>query len=112
MLMRAMKDKSDEAGWDLKKAEKNVEEIINTDEQLNNKYEDMDELIRGVINTHEQEFMQAYNIYVKKKEKELIDIIQTLEARNAKNNLLDIKIKNLEATIRKLHWEAQVSEQK
>jgi hypothetical protein len=72
----------------------------------------MDELIRGVINTHEQEFMQAYNIYVKKKEKELIDIIQTLEARNAKNNLLDIKIKNLEATIRKLHWEAQVSEQK
>jgi hypothetical protein len=32
MLMRAMKDKSDEAGWDLKKAEKNVEEIINTDE--------------------------------------------------------------------------------
>lgn len=50
--------------------------------------------------------MQAYNIYVKKKEKDLIDIINTLELRNKKNNLLDLKIKNLEAHIVKMRKEA------
>ncbi|MFO0117130.1 MAG: hypothetical protein ACK521_05795 [bacterium] len=40
--------------------------------------------------------MQAYNIYVKKKEKELLEMIHELENRNKNNNLLDIKIKNLE----------------
>lgn len=66
----------------------------------------MEDLIKQVIDRHEYEFMQAYNIYVKKKEKDLIEIINTLEQRNKKNNLLDLKIKNLEAYIIKMRTEA------
>lgn len=46
--------------------------------------------------------MQAYNIYVKRKEKELLEMINTLNNRNENNNLLDYKMKNLEATVVKL----------
>ena len=51
--------------------------------------------------------MQAYNIYVKRKEKELLSYISALENRNLGNNLLDHKIKNLETTVTKLRKEAQ-----
>jgi hypothetical protein len=54
--------------------------------------------------------MQAYNIYVKKKEKELLDMIHELENRNKNNNLLDIKIKNLESTVLKLRKETEANE--
>lgn len=70
-----MQDKSDEARFDLKKAEKNVDIIVDTDRQMDEKFSNMDTLIKGVIDTHEYEFMQAYNIYVKKKEKEFLEII-------------------------------------
>lgn len=50
--------------------------------------------------------MQAYNIYVKRKEKEMLELIDTLNSRNSNNNLLDYKIKNLESSVAKLRKEA------
>ena len=55
---------------------------------------------------HEYEYMQAYNIYVKRKEKEMLELIDTLNSRNSNNNLLDYKIKNLESSVAKLRKEA------
>lgn len=43
--------------------------------------------------------MQAYNIYVKKKEKELIGLINQLEKNNEVNNVKGIRIAQLEVTI-------------
>ena len=54
--------------------------------------------------------MQAYNIYVKKKEKELLEMIHELENRNKNNNILDQKIKTLESSVLKLRKETEVSE--
>ena len=59
-----------------------------------------------MLRKHEYEYMQAYNIYVKRKEKELLEMINTLNNRNENNNLLDYKIKNLESTVVKLRKEA------
>ena len=50
--------------------------------------------------------MQAYNIYVKRKEKELLELIDTLNSRNSNNNLLEYKLKNLEHTVGKLRNES------
>lgn len=50
--------------------------------------------------------MQAYNIYVKRKEKEMLELIDTLNSRNSNNNLLDYKLKNLEHTVGKLGRES------
>ena len=60
--------------------------------------------MQKVLDQHEYEFMQAYNIYVKKKEKELLEMIHELE------NLLDQKIKTLESSVLKLRKETEVSE--
>ena len=68
--------------------------------------------MKQVLERHEYEFMQAYNIYVKKKEKELIKIIETLEKRNKNNSQLDQKMKTLEATVNKLRKDADDNEKK
>ena len=72
----------------------------------------MDKNMKQVLERHEYEFMQAYNIYVKKKEKELIKIIETLEKRNKNNSQLDQKMKTLEATVNKLRKDADDNEKK
>lgn len=77
---------------------------------MEEQFENLDYSMQKVLDQHEYEFMQAYNIYVKKKEKELLDMIHELENRNKNNNLLDIKIKNLESTVLKLRKETEANE--
>ncbi len=43
--------------------------------------------------------MKGYNIYVKRKEKELRELIEKLNEKNSNNTLKDEKINNLEKTI-------------
>ena len=43
--------------------------------------------------------MKGYNIYEKRKEKELRDLIDKLNQKNSNNSLQDEKIYNLEKTI-------------
>ena len=43
--------------------------------------------------------MKGYNIYVKRKEKELRELIDKLNEKNSNNTLKDEKISNLEKTI-------------
>jgi chemotaxis methyl-accepting protein methylase len=81
-------DKSE--GWaDLEKAHGDVGDAIATlDTKLNN-----------VLRKQEYEYLQAYNIYVKRKEKELRELIDALNVKNSNNNIKDQRITQLEITI-------------
>ena len=46
--------------------------------------------------------MKSYNIYVKRKEQELRDLINKLNERNANSTMKDDKINNLEKTIQSI----------
>jgi chromosome segregation ATPase len=108
--MKLFGNLTESAQFEIKKTQQAIVEIVQSNKQLEGQFDNLEGLIKSVIDRHENEFMTAYNIYVKKKEKDLIEIIQTLELRNKKNNLLDLKIKNLEAHIVKLRHEANESE--
>lgn len=50
--------------------------------------------------------MHAYNIYVKRKEKELRELIEGLESNNSQNNFNERKINQLEVEIDSLKKQA------
>lgn len=50
--------------------------------------------------------MQAYNIYVKRKEKELRELIAALNEKNSNNNFKDMRISQLEVTIDQMRKDA------
>ena len=52
-----------------------------------------------VLAKQEYEYLKGYNIYVKRKEKELRELIDKLNEKNSNNTLKDEKINNLERTI-------------
>jgi hypothetical protein len=52
-----------------------------------------------VLQKQEYEYLKGYNIYVKRKEKELRELIEKLNEKNSNNTLKDEKINNLERTI-------------
>jgi len=45
-----------------------------------------------VLRKQEYEYLQAYNIYVKRKEKELRELISALDEKNSNNNFKDMRI--------------------
>ena len=65
-----------------------------------------------VLRRQEYEYLQAYNIYVKKKEKELRMLITTLQDKNEDKNFKEKRINDLELTIDKLRHEKIDDEKK
>ena len=61
--------------------------------------EDLDEKLNDVLSQQEFEYLKSYNIYVKRKEKDLRDLIEKLNLKNSNNTLKDDKIVTLEKTI-------------
>ena len=59
----------------------------------------LDTNLNKVLEKQEREYFQAYNIYVKRKEKELRDLINALNEKNENNNNKDMRITQLEVTI-------------
>jgi len=55
--------------------------------------------------------LKGYNIYVKRKEKELRELIDKLNEKNSNNTLKDEKINNLERTIHAIR-EDQIKQEK
>lgn len=55
--------------------------------------------LNNVLRKQEYEYLQAYNIYVKRKEKELRELIAALNEKNSNNNFKDMRISQLEITI-------------
>lgn len=59
----------------------------------------LDEKLNRVLAKQEYEYLKGYNLYVKRKEKELRDLIERLNEKNSNNTLKDEKIISLEKTI-------------
>lgn len=70
--------------------------------QLEDVIEDLDKKLNRVLAKQEYEYLKGYNIYVKRKEKELRELIEKLNQKNSNNTLKDEKINNLERTIHAL----------
>jgi dipeptidase len=66
---------------------------------------DLDKKLNRVLAKQEYEYLKGYNIYVKKKEKELRQLIEKLNEKNSNNTLKDEKITSLELQIHKLRGE-------
>jgi|688.fasta_scaffold1033540_1 hypothetical protein len=56
----------------------------------------MQTIMKNVIERHEVEYMQAYNIFVKRKEVELKNFIMEMENRTDDKKLMDQKIRKME----------------
>lgn len=67
--------------------------------QLDDVITDLDKKLNRVLAKQEYEYLKGYNIYVKRKEKELRELIEKLNEKNSNNTLKDEKINNLEKTI-------------
>jgi hypothetical protein len=52
--------------------------------------------LNRVLKKHEFEYLQAYNVYVKNKEGELMRAIYQMNERNSSSRIKDLKIQQLE----------------
>ena len=79
--------------------------------QLDDIITDLDKKLNRVLAKQEYEYLKGYNIYVKRKEKELRELIEKLNEKNSNNTLKDEKINNLERTIHAIR-EDQIKQEK
>ena len=78
-------------------------------DKIDHELEGLDQKLGSVIKKHEYDYMAVYNIYVKKKETELIQKIKEMqESSNTKNK--DEQITRLKSQCSKLMSEAQEQE--
>lgn len=71
-------------------------------DEINNVVSKLDDKLNLVLAKQEYEYLKSYNIYVKRKEKELRLLIDKLNEKNSNNTLKDEKINNLEKTIQSI----------
>lgn len=62
----------------------------------------MDDRLNLVLAKQEYEYLKSYNIFVKRKEFELRQLITKLNQKNSDNTAKDAKINNLEKTIQSI----------
>ena len=75
------------------------DEILNKKNEVDQTICGLDDKLNLVLAKQEYEYLKGYNIYVKRKEKELRELIEKLNEKNSNNTLKDEKINNLEKTI-------------
>jgi hypothetical protein len=63
---------------------------------------DMDTKLNRMLAKQEYEYLKGYNVFVKKKERELRRLIEKLNEKNSNNTLKDEKISTLEREIHKI----------
>ena len=61
---------------------KGSEELYAIYDKFDNNISDLDQNLNKVLRKQEYEYLQAYNIYVKRKEKELRELIDALNEKN------------------------------
>ena len=59
----------------------------------------LDEKLNVVLAKQEYEYLKSYNIFVKRKEHELKELIAKLNEKNSDNTVKDKKINDLEKTV-------------
>ena len=69
---------------------------------INETIEGLDVKLNLVLAKQEYEYLKSYNIFVKRKEKELRELIEKLNEKNLNSGKQDEKIMNLEKTIQSI----------
>jgi len=64
-------------------------EIDKTKNALEDVITDLDKKLNRVLEKQEYEYLNGYNIYVKRKEKELRELIEKLNEKNSNNTAKD-----------------------
>ena len=90
----------------------NWAELERQNEKIGETIMTLDTNLNKVLEKQEREYFQAYNIYVKRKEKELRDLINALNEKNENNNNKDMRITQLEVTIDQMRQDAFSYERK
>jgi hypothetical protein len=80
-------------------ASKGSDDLYAIYRKFDNNIDDLDKNLNSVLRKQEYEYLQAYNIYVKRKEKELRELIDALNEKNQRSNFKDLRISQLEVTI-------------
>lgn len=91
---------------------KGSEELYTIYDKFDTNISDLDQNLNKVLRKQEYEYLQAYNIYVKRKEKELRELIDALNEKNQRSNFKDNRINQLEVTIDQMRKDAFNYEQK
>lgn len=80
----------------------NVDEVMKLKDDIDGVIGNLDDKLNLVLAKQEYEYLKSYNIYVKRKEKELRELIDKLNEKNSNNTQKDEKINNLEKTIKSI----------
>ena len=80
----------------------NVDEVMKLKGDIDGVIGNLDDKLNLVLAKQEYEYLKSYNIYVKRKEKELRELIDKLNEKNSNNTQKDEKINNLEKTIKSI----------
>ena len=78
------------------------EEVFRLKDDIDHVVSNLDDKLNLVLAKQEYEYLKSYNIYVKRKEKELRELIDKLNEKNSNNTQKDEKINNLEKTIKSI----------
>ena len=78
------------------------ERVHTTKVDLDNTLKDLDVKLNRVLAKQEFDYLKGYNIYVKRKEKELRELIMKMNEKNSNSTIKDEKILSLEFTIKKI----------
>lgn len=77
-------------------------QVFRQKEKIDGTIGNLDEKLNILLAKQEYEYLKSYNIYVKRKEQELRDLINKLNERNANSTMKDDKINSLEKTIQSI----------
>ena len=81
---------------------KSNDEVAKLKGDIDHVVSNLDDKLNLVLAKQEYEYLKSYNIYVKRKEKELRELIDKLNEKNSNNTQKDEKINNLEKTIKSI----------
>lgn len=81
-----------------------------TKNELDETIKDLDSKLNRVLAKQEYDYLKGYNIYVKRKEKELRDLIQKLSDKNQTSTFKDDRMGQMEKEILKMREEQMKSE--
>lgn len=76
--------------------EEGVERLERTKKELDDTIKDLDVKLNRVLAKQEYDYLQGYNIYVKRKEKELRELIHKLSEKNNNTSFKDEKLNSME----------------
>jgi hypothetical protein len=98
MKKRVTIHEGEEQSWSPEKS-RHWREVLETGKELEGVIENLDKKINTILTKQEYDYLKGYNLFVKKKEAELRELIEKLNHKNSNANNKDKKIHNLELAL-------------